>query len=152
HLRVAGAIDALAEADGNAAFAEADHAELAAARHALVDFAVVQDEGLLGLAGAALLGARGHPDLQPPLVGAVGGAGHGAARDGRTRLADRLHPALCRPGAIHEHVHVVQHALGIDALGIEHHAATAEGTETARLELPELRLAQRLVADFLGPQ
>ena len=59
----------LAEPDRDAALGELDDAELAAARHAFVAAAVVENEGLLGLPGAALLGARRDPDLD--LAGAA---------------------------------------------------------------------------------
>ena len=65
-------------------------------------------------------------------VHAVGG------RLGIRRRVRQRHLDSSRRLALHEHI--VQHALGIDAFRVKHRIAAAERAESARVELPELRL------------
>ena len=68
------------------------------------------------------------------------------------RVATQISILPSLPGssrAIDEDVDVVQDAVVVDALGVEHDVAAAERAEPARLERAELRIAQRLDADLL---
>ncbi len=125
HARLAGAPADLTESNRIAAFGEMRDLPVALAGRAFVMLAVVQHEHLIGLPGAALLGPGRDPDLQ-------------------------LAVALRILGPIHEHIHVVQDAVVIDALGIEHHVAAAERPESAGFEQAELRILQSFGADLLG--
>ncbi len=99
--------------------AELDHAEVIAPGNALIAAAVEQSHEV-------------HP------VGRRFGIGG--------RVCER-HFDLARGLALHEHI--VQYALRVDSFGVKHRIAAAEGTESAGVELTELRLFERRLTQQL---